>query len=102
MTANESAGNTGDHIIETQLRAALSDARRRDQVLAATEWDRSMISKVMSGDTGITIDKLDALCAVLGLSMVSTEYLDYLARGNAIGANCCRTRASRGQCGPRG
>ena len=101
MTAIDPAGTAGPHIIETQLRVALSDARQRDALLKATGWDASMPSKIMSGGTGITLDKLDVVCRLLGLTLVPITYMDYLAHGNKIGSNCLCARASMGHCGPR-
>jgi len=102
MNAVAPPGIAGPHIIETQLRLALTDVKRRDALLEATGWDASMPSKVMAGATGITIEKLDALLKALGLVVTTSTYMDYLAQGNMIGSNCHCARMSMGQCGPRG
>lgn len=92
----------GGRAVESLLRQNLANPKHRDALLRETGWDDSMISKVVSGSTGITLAKLDAVLRALGMSVVTVEYMDYLARGNVIGSNCYCARASLGQCGPRG
>lgn len=87
--------------LETALRAALSDPSKKAQILDETGWHDSMPSKVLSGDSGITLDKLDRVLSALGLVIVSTEYMDYLAFGNEIGTHCSCARAGYGACGVR-
>lgn len=70
-------------------------------MVADTGWDPSMPTKVLAGTAGITLDKLDAICRSLGLTIVEISYMDYLARGNEIGSRCCKARASLGNCGAR-
>ena len=102
MNAVESPAQSGQNIIQDQLRAALADPRRKKALLAETGWDESMPSKVLAGGAGITIEKLDLVCHALGLTVVAIQYMDYLSLGNSIGANCCRARMSQGHCtGPR-
>ncbi|OFV50058.1 hypothetical protein [Oligella sp. HMSC09E12] len=85
--------------LETALRAALSDPSKKAQILEETGWHDSMPSKVLSGDSGITLDKLDRVLSSLGLVIVSTEYMNYLAYGNEIGTHCACARAGFGVCG---
>lgn len=86
---------------ESILRAALRDSLNQSAVVEATGWDMTMISKLLSGTAGITIDKLNATLAALGLTVTSVEYMDYLARGNVIGSNCHCARMNMGECGRR-
>ncbi|MBN3853812.1 helix-turn-helix transcriptional regulator [Paraburkholderia sp. Ac-20340] len=86
---------------ESILRAALRDAENQAAVVDATGWDSTMLSKVLSGNAGITIDKLNAVIGALGLTITSVEYMDYLARGNVIGSNCHCARMNMGECGRR-
>ena len=101
MNPQEHAGIDGPHILETALRVALANPVKRQALLEATGWDSSMPSKVCSGTAGITIDKLDAICRALGLTIVEVDYMEYLARGNEIGSRCCKARLSMGSCGAR-
>lgn len=101
MIPIEPAGMNGPHVIETALRVALTNDKVKQRLLEQTGWDPSMPSKVLKGDTGITIDKLDAMCRALGLTIVEVSYMDYLARGNEIGSRCCKARLSLGNCGAR-
>lgn len=84
---------------ESILRAALRNGERQAAVIASTGWHPTMISKVTSGDAGITIDKLNACLSALGLTITTVEYMDYLARGNVIGSNCHCARMNMGECG---
>ncbi|ANN70898.1 helix-turn-helix transcriptional regulator [Bordetella bronchialis] len=90
---------SGPRVIETMLRQSMTDQDLRQTILDATGWDATMLSKVQSGHAGVTLDKLDALCRAVRVSVVPIDYMDYLARGNTIGANCYCARASMGQCG---
>lgn len=86
---------------ETLIRRALGNLDRdaRAKVVEATGWDDSMISKIRSGQAGITLDKLDKLLTALDLSIQEGWYMRYLAQGNQVGAMCCRARMSLGPCG---
>lgn len=101
MTVHDPAGMAGPHIIESLLRQALVNRPLKQKVLEETGWDDSMPSKVCAGTAGISLDKLDAICRALGLTIVEVSYMDYLARGNEIGSRCCKARASLGNCGAR-
>jgi hypothetical protein len=101
MNANAQP-HVGSRAVENLLRQHLASPKHREALLRETGWDASMISKVTSGTTGITLANLDSVLRALGLSIVTVEYMDYLARGNVIGSNCYCARASMGQCGPRG
>ncbi|WP_241061173.1 hypothetical protein [Achromobacter xylosoxidans] len=87
---------------ETLIRKALTTMSKatRDEVMQAAGWkDESSITQVLNNNAGIKLEQLDAILEVFGLSIVEQWYMDYLARGNAIGANCCRARLSQGTCG---
>ncbi|MNK69783.1 hypothetical protein D3C87_891790 [compost metagenome] len=89
---------------ETLLRSMLRnmDKAKRMEVMQAAGWkDESSISQVLNGGSGIKLEHLDAVLKVFGLSIVEQWYMDYLAHGNSIGANCCRARLSQGTCGRR-
>ncbi|WP_152528683.1 hypothetical protein [Bordetella trematum] len=94
----------GGHDEETLVRRLLRslDKAKRLAVMHACGWeDESSISQVISGRAGIKLEQLDALLGVLGLSIQEDEYMDYLRKGNTIGANCCRASASLGYCKAR-
>jgi transcriptional regulator with XRE-family HTH domain len=84
---------------ESILRSALRNGENQAAVLEQTGWDATMVSKVLSGGAGITIDKLNAVMRALGLTITTVEYMDYLARGNVIGSNCHCARMNMGECG---
>jgi hypothetical protein len=84
---------------ESILRTALRNGDNHAAVLEQTGWDATMVSKVLSGGAGITIDKLNAVMRALGLTITTVEYMDYLARGNVIGSNCHCARMNMGECG---
>lgn len=84
---------------EAALRGALADPAKRIAILESTGWHESMVSKVLAGDAGITLDKLDKSLTALGLVVVSRKYIDYLAFGNEIGTNCACARAGFDACG---
>lgn len=86
---------------ESILRSALRNPDLQSAVLNQTGWDGTMVSKVLSGGAGITIDKLNGVLSALGLTITSVEYMDYLARGNVIGSNCHCARMNMGECGRR-
>lgn len=87
---------------ETLIRKALttmSKAKRADVMQAARWKDESSITQVLGNNAGIKLEQLDAILEEFGLAIVEKWYMDYLARGNTIGANCCRARLSQGTCG---
>ncbi|MBR8654218.1 hypothetical protein KDH83_13030 [Achromobacter sp. Marseille-Q0513] len=87
---------------ETLLRKALTtmSKAKRAEVMQAAGWkDESSITQVLNGNAGIKLEQLDAVLGAFGMAIVEQWYMDYLARGNAIGASCCRARLSQGTCG---
>ncbi|GGX30415.1 DNA-binding protein [Pigmentiphaga litoralis] len=86
--------------MERAFREALVDPATRAKVRDALAWDDSQVSRFMSGQMGLTIDKIDAAMAVLSLVVSSKQYMDFLAYGSQIGAACHCARAGMGECGP--
>lgn len=84
--------------IEQSLRAALTGPGRQ-QVTDAVGWDKSQVSRFLSGEGGITIDKIDALVGSVGFVLVSTRYLDAVAVMGEVGMHCECARQGRGECG---
>ncbi|WP_155419302.1 DNA-binding protein [Chromobacterium subtsugae] len=89
----------GTRSIERGLRAALTDPRQSNRVADALAWDGSQISRFLSGQQGITIDKLDAAISALGMVCVQPKYLDAMATLCQVGANCACARKGMGECG---
>lgn len=85
--------------LENLLRQSFNNPVKREAIQRATGWDSTMFSKVQSGQSGITLDKFDAVCRALELSVVEVDYMNWLAKGNEIGSNCLCARQSMGHCG---
>jgi len=85
--------------MEREFRQALTDPRTKAVVRDALGWDESQVSRFLSGGMGITIDKVDAAISALGAVVTSPAYMDFLAYGAKIGANCHCARAGMGECG---
>lgn len=91
-------------ILDTLLGQHLDAAAKakRIDLLTACGWKNdSSISQILKGNAGVMLVDLEPMLEVLGLTIVEKEYMDYLATGNTIGANCCRARASQGFCRAR-
>ncbi|GGX11301.1 DNA-binding protein [Pigmentiphaga litoralis] len=86
--------------MERAFREALVDPSVKAKVRDALGWDESQVSRFLSGQMGLTIDKIDAAIKVLSLVVSSERYMDYLAYGSQIGAACHCARAGMGECGP--
>lgn len=89
-----------DGRVEQLLRAALS-SNQRHAVKDATGWDDSNISRFLSGQQGVTIERIDELFNVIGISLVTRKYLDAMATMCQVGANCECARNGQGECGRR-
>jgi|GEM_PF-403585 len=87
--------------MERALRQALSDPRTRAAARDRLEWDDSQVSRFLSGQMGLTIEKIDAAIEVLGMVVTTANYMDFLAYGARIGASCYCARAGAGECGMR-
>ena len=85
--------------IEGAARSALTSPRDRTKVQEALGWDDSQVSRFLSGQMGLTIDKLDLLLQALGFVPVTPRYLDCLAYMGQIGASCACARRGAGECG---
>jgi hypothetical protein len=85
--------------IENALRAALSNPRTKAQTRDELSMDDSQVSRFLSGQAGITIDKLDAMVKALGMVVTSRQYMDALAFMAQTGTACECARAGMGECG---
>jgi hypothetical protein len=86
--------------MERNFRRLLSDPQLRAPVKEALDWDDSQVSRFMSGQQGIPIDKIDAAIEAMGMVVTSRQYLDFLAFGSQIGTACHCARVGMGECGP--
>lgn len=84
--------------IEQLLRAALTGPERHN-IKQAAGWDDSNISRLLSGQQGITIEKLEVVFECCGISLVTRKYLDAMATMCQVGANCECARNGQGECG---
>lgn len=85
--------------MERAFRAALSDPATRAKVRDALGWDDSQVSRFLSGQMGLTIDKIDAAVGALDMIVTTRRYLDFLAYGAQVGTACYCARAGMGACG---
>lgn len=85
--------------MERAFRSALTDPHQRKAVRDRLGWDDSQVSRFLSGNTGVTIDKLDAAIEALGMLVTSRQYMDFLAYGAKVGAACECARRGLGECG---
>lgn len=87
--------------LERSFRQALTDPKKRDEIRQALGWDDSQVSRFLSGQMGLTIEKLDAAISVLDRRVVSRRYLDAIGELCITGANCYCAREGMGECGIR-
>lgn len=88
--------------IEKIVRQMLSDKEGRLVIAQAAGWKdpSSTSSRVISGQQGLMLEDIDAIVQAAGLTVVSPKYLDWLATGARIGANCwCERNNMGGSCG---
>lgn len=86
--------------IEALLRRELN-GQRRHEVRGAVGWDDSQVSRFLSGQQGITIDRIEELFQAVGISLVTRKYLDAMAIMCEVGASCECARSGQGECGGR-
>lgn len=86
--------------MDRAFRAALTDPSTRAEVRDRMGWDDSQVSKFLSGQMGITINKIDAAIEALSMVVTTRRYLDFLAYGAQVGTACHCARSGLGECGP--
>ena len=94
-------------LIEHALRRALCGPMRQE-LQQAVGWDNSSVSRFLNGDQGVTIDKIDRLVGVVGLTdivvvetpdmLVTRKYLDAIATLCEVGVFCECARQGHGEC----
>ncbi|MCP1679429.1 DNA-binding protein [Kerstersia gyiorum] len=85
--------------MERAFRSALTDPSTRADIREALGWDDSQVSRFLSGQTGLTIEKIDAAIGALDMIVTTRRYLDFLAYGAQVGTACYCARAGMGACG---
>lgn len=85
--------------MERAFRTALSDPATRAKVRDELGWDDSQVSRFLSGQMGLTIDKLDDAISLLSLVVVSRRYLSAIRELGKTGAACVCATEGRGECG---
>ncbi|WP_076521961.1 DNA-binding protein [Achromobacter sp. MFA1 R4] len=85
--------------MERAFRQALTDPSVRAAVRDRLGWDDSQVSRFLSGQMGLTIDKIDAAIECLSMVITTRKYLDFLAYGAQVGTACYCVRAGMGECG---
>ena len=86
--------------IESTLRSALNGSERHN-VREAIGWDDSQVSRFLSGQQGITIDRIEEMFNAVGISLVTRKYLDAMATLCEVGASCECARNGNGECGAK-
>ncbi|MCT7316768.1 DNA-binding protein [Ralstonia sp. CHL-2022] len=86
------------HRIEHALRRKLSGPSRQD-VQQTMGWDKGAMSRFLSGEQGVLIDKLDTLVGVCGYVLVTRKYMDAVATLGEVGMFCECAREGLGECG---
>ncbi|MGN5479496.1 DNA-binding protein [Cupriavidus basilensis] len=82
--------------IEAAIRTAIADPRKKRELLDATGWDDSMLSKlVQEKPAGITLDKLDIVLAALDHVVVTRSHLDAMCTMGKVGMFCECARRGR-------
>ncbi|WP_374697306.1 helix-turn-helix domain-containing protein [Alcaligenes nematophilus] len=85
--------------MDRAFRQALTDPSLKAAAKERLGWDESQVSRFLSGQMGLTIDKIDQAIEVLGMVVTTPSYIDFLAYGARIGANCHCVRQGLGECG---
>lgn len=84
--------------IEKALRLLLAGDERK-AAMEVLNWDASQVSRFLSGQNGIPIDKIDQVIGLTGFVMVTPRYLEGLASMAETGVGCRCAREGGGECG---
>lgn len=84
--------------IEQRLRDVLTSPQRHT-VQQAIGWDDSQVSRFLSGQQGIPLNKIDALISAVSFVCVTVKYLDAITTLGEVGVHCACARAGHGECG---
>ncbi len=81
------------------FRQYLTDPRLKPAVMEALGWDDSQVSRFLSGQMGVTIDKIDAAIGVMSMVPVTRRYLNAIRELGKTGVACVCASEGRGECG---
>ncbi|WP_367394540.1 DNA-binding protein [Cupriavidus sp. Agwp_2] len=84
--------------LEQAVRMALSSERRKE-LMDLMGWDSSDVSRILSNQQGIPLNKIDLLTANCGFALVTKPYLDAISTLCQVGASCHCAREGFGECG---
>ncbi|GGX32628.1 hypothetical protein GCM10007242_44450 [Pigmentiphaga litoralis] len=85
--------------IERALRHLLTNPSSKTDAREALGMDDSQVSRFLSGQAGIPIDKIDRAIQVAGMVLVRPDYLKALSHLADTGVNCACALAGGGNCG---
>ena len=84
--------------IERVLRQHLGQPGSAAQEAAGC--DSSNVSRVLAGQQGIPLGKIDAVVAAAGYVLISKRYFDAIGIMGEVGMHCHCARTGGGECGP--
>ena len=80
--------------------APRSAAGVMEQIAGRVGCSKSTVSRVLSGQQGVPIGKIDALVNAAGFVLISRKYLEAIGTLGEVGMYCHCARAGGGECGP--
>lgn len=86
--------------LQTAVREALTNPRSAHEVKSALSWDDPTVSRFLSNQAGVKLERIDALLASIGFVAVSVRYLDALGTMSEVGTHCRCARQGLGECHP--
>lgn len=84
--------------LESAVREVFTNPKTSGDARETVGWDAPSVTRFLSTQSGVTIDKLDALLAAAGYVAVSAQYLDALATMSEVGTHCKCARQGMGEC----
>ena len=84
--------------LQTAVREALTNPKTKNSVKDTVGWDDPTVTRFLSGQAGVTIEKMDALLSAVGYVPVSARYLDALGIMSEVGTHCKCARQGLGEC----
>lgn len=84
--------------LQTAVRQALTNPSTKNTVRDAVGWDDSTVTRFLSGQAGVTIERMDLLISAVGYVPVSARYLDALGTMSEVGTHCKCARQGLGEC----
>lgn len=85
--------------IAAAIRRKLTDSQQRQQMIDVLDWSNSDVSRFLSGNQGIPLDKLDVLIKAVGYVAVENNYLSAVQTLCVVGSQCQCALQGRGACG---